>query len=406
MRSSLLLIALVIAGALPAPLLAEAPAARVEAEPPPHGCETVGPRGRPLSTRTSTAPSFPPVQLEIRTPFEPTAFPSAGRHYLLYELHLRNFADDPMILQGIEIIGTDAPGAIATFEGEVLASLLRPIGPATLGGEGANAPRLAGGQSAVALVCLAFDRGVAVPDELRHRVLLDNATAQGPAIGTRHTPLRVLAPPVAGADWIAANGPGNHSHHRVGLIVDEGGAHLSRRYAIDWKQTRQGATFSGDALDVRAYHAYGENVFAVADGTVVRSRDGLPDNVPRTAAGFSTALPLTMENIAGNAITLDLGDGQFAYYAHLKAGTLLVKEGDRVQRGQALAQIGNSGDAREPHLHLQVTNTPGLLAAEGLPYVIDRYRAKSANGSWEERANELPLADTLIHFEPVQARRN
>ncbi|MDQ3205788.1 MAG: M23 family metallopeptidase, partial [Pseudomonadota bacterium] len=223
----------------------------------------------------------------------------------------------------------------------------------------------------------------------------------GPAIGTRHTPLRVLAPPVAGADWVAAGGPGNHSHHRVGLIVDEGGAYLSRRHAIDWRQTRDGARFIGDALDTRAYYAYGEPVFAVADGTVVRAMDGLPDNIPRTAAGFSTALPLTMENIAGNAITLDLGDGQFAYYAHLQAGSLLVGEGDRVKRGQALGRIGNSGDSREPHLHFQVTNAPGVLASEGLPYVIDRYRARSADGRWEERRNELPLADMAVEFAPA-----
>jgi murein DD-endopeptidase MepM/ murein hydrolase activator NlpD len=65
---------------------------------------------------------------------------------------------------------------------------------------------------------------------------------------------------------------------------------------------------------------------------------------------------------------------------------------------QVLARIGNSGDAREPHLHFQVTTSPTLLAGEGVPYLIDRYRAKSAADAWEERTRELPLKDMLIDF--------
>lgn len=87
---------------------------------------------------------------------------------------------------------------------------------------------------------------------------------------------------------------------------------ILRRFAIDWKRTKQGE-IPGDARDVRSYYSYGEKVFAVADAVVVSAKDGLPDNVPRTAAGFDTAVPLTMENVAGNAIVLDFGDGQFAY---------------------------------------------------------------------------------------------
>jgi murein DD-endopeptidase MepM/ murein hydrolase activator NlpD len=82
----------------------------------------------------------------------------------------------------------------------------------------------------------------------------------------------------------------------------------------------------------------------------------------------------------------------------LQPGSLLVKQGDRVRRGQPLARVGNSGDARAPHLHFQVTTTSNLFSGEGLPYLIDSYRAKPADGEWENRANELPLADMLVDF--------
>ena len=128
---------------------------------------------------------------------------------------------------------------------------------------------------------------------------------------------------------------------------------------------------------MRSYFAYGKPVLAVADGRVVMARDGLPENVPGHGESFHPAVPITLETVAGNTITLDLGGGQFAYYMHLQPGSLRVKAGDRVRRGQVLARIGCTGDAREPHLHFEVTTSSKLVSGEGVPYLIDRYRCKS-----------------------------
>jgi murein DD-endopeptidase MepM/ murein hydrolase activator NlpD len=109
-------------------------------------------------------------------------------------------------------------------------------------------------------------------------------------------------------------------------------------------------------------------------------------------------VPITPDTFAGNTIALDLGGGQFAYYLHLQPGSLRVKRGDQVQRGQTLALIGNSGDAREPHLHFQVSTSSNPLAGEGVPYLIDHYRVKSADDARQIRTRELPLKDMLIDF--------
>lgn len=50
---------------------------------------------------------------------------------------------------------------------------------------------------------------------------------------------------------------------------------------------------------------------------------------------------------------VDIGGGQYAYYFHTKPGSVRVKTGDRVWRGQVIGPIGCSGDAREPHLHFE-----------------------------------------------------
>jgi hypothetical protein len=344
----------------------------------------------------------------MRVPFEPTAFPSADRTYLTYELYLTNFASSPVALRRVEILDADTVAAepIAAFEGGQLNTRLHRIGDEIIGGriptaEDSSRSEIAAGASVVVFLSIAIERGANIPAKVRHRVITADSTVEGANIGTHHAKLRVLGPPVQGANWLASSGPSNDSHHRRGILVYGGRAVISRRYAIDWVQTENGATFSGDALDNRSYHSYDEPVLAVADATVLTVRDGVPQNLPHRQPVIT---PITMETSAGNFIALDLGGAQFAYYLHLQPGTFRVKPGDRVRRGQLLARIGISGDAREAHLHFEVTTSPKLLAGEGVPYLIDHYRTKSEDGAWQLHRRELPLRDMLIDFD--QTRRN
>jgi hypothetical protein len=350
------------------------------------------------------SPPFPPPQIEMRVPFEPTAFPSASRMYLIYELHLRNFAPSAFSIRRVEALdAADSGGApIAAFEGDQLQDMLQPIGGSTP--SGADPRELAGGRSAVLFIALTFERGALPPARLRHRVLTSNAAVEGAESGTHAISLRLLGPALIGSDWVARSGPGNDSHHRRGILVLDGVAAIDRRYAIDWVRVRNGTTFSGDERNTRSYYAYGAAVLAVADGTVVFAKDGIPENVP-AHEGFRPAIPLSLETLAGNTITLDVGGGQFAHYMHLQPGSLRVNAGDRVRRGDIVACVGNSGDAREPHLHFEVTNSSRLLVGEGVPYVIERYRVQSTDGTWQTRNHELPLRDMTIDFGSARVAR-
>jgi hypothetical protein len=81
---------------------------------------------------------------------------------------------------------------------------------------------------------------------------------------------------------------------------------------------------------------------------------------------------MTLASVAGNHIVEDIGGGLFAVYAHIIPGTIRVKAGDRVHRGQVLGHLGNSGNSSEPHLHLQVCNAPSFLICEGVPMEFER----------------------------------
>jgi Peptidase family M23 len=366
--------------------------------------------GSGIDTQKATQAAPFPLQLEMRVPFEPTAFPSGPHIYLMYELHLTNYLPMPLSLARIDVLDADSEDAqsIASFGAEQLESMLQPLGARKLA-DPKEKLIIGAGQSAIVYMCITFDHKARIPDKLVHRVSTADAALEGAVIGTHHTELHVLGPPVEGADWLADDGPSNgeDNHHRRGVVIVDGQAVDSRRYAIDWKQVVNGTSFSADPRDVHSYYSYGKSVLAVADGRVLVARDGLPDNIPGHGEAFHPAVPITLGTVAGNTITLDLGDGQFAYYLHLQPGSLRVKTGDKVRRGQVLGSIGASGDAREPHLHFEVTTSSKLVAGEGLPYLIDRYRCKSTtDGTIELRIRELPLDKSIILFGTDHSRGN
>jgi murein DD-endopeptidase MepM/ murein hydrolase activator NlpD len=69
----------------------------------------------------------------------------------------------------------------------------------------------------------------------------------------------------------------------------------------------------------------------------------------------------------GNYISVDHGDGEYSHYGHLATGTFLVRTGERVEQGQALATAGNSGytlgEGGGTHVHVHVTRAPSASAS-------------------------------------------
>ncbi|MDY6995336.1 MAG: M23 family metallopeptidase, partial [Actinomycetota bacterium] len=111
---------------------------------------------------------------------------------------------------------------------------------------------------------------------------------------------------------------------------------------------------------------------AVQFGRVAAVVDDLPEQVPGTAP---TGLPL--QEYGGNHVVQDLGNGNYAFYAHLQTGSVAVSPGEQLTEGQVLAALGNSGNTDAPHLHFHVMDSPNPLRSDGLPFVFSSFQLDS-----------------------------
>ncbi|MBI1357698.1 MAG: peptidoglycan DD-metalloendopeptidase family protein [Acidobacteria bacterium] len=328
-----------------------------------------------------------PLVLDVG--FAPTPFQADGRTHLCYELHITNWSAGEALLSRIEVLAGDSP--LASFEGAELNGLLaRPGAP---GVEDRRA--LGAGLRAVAYLWITIEDGAAAPRSLRHRITADGLTVDGGEASVSTAKPLVLGPPLRGSGWLAGNGPANDSIHRRALLPVEGKARLAQRFAIDWvKLGADEQSFEGDRQRNENFHAYGEDALAVADATVIATKDGIPENEPGPR---SRAVPMTLETLGGNFVVLGLPGDRYAFYAHLQPGSLRVKPGDAVKRGQALGLVGNSGNSTEPHLHFHVSDGPSPLGSQGIPYLLDSYELLSGD-SPGRRERQLPLQDDQVSF--------
>lgn len=122
---------------------------------------------------------------------------------------------------------------------------------------------------------------------------------------------------------------------------------------------------------------------------VVAVHDGEPDHAARRsplalvwyALGQASRLRQGVPALAGNYLTIALPDGD-AYVAlvHLRSGSIRVAVGDPVAVGQQVAECGNSGNSTQPHLHIQVMDSPDLAVAQGLPMAFRDFRERARRG--------------------------
>jgi hypothetical protein len=162
--------------------------------------------------------------------------------------------------------------------------------------------------------------------------------------------------------------------------------------------------------NVDDYFIYDRGVRAAADGVVVAVENRFPDSMSKNPQeNFIKRLNdltpqlqqkgVSERNIrSGNYIVIDHLNGEFSTYCHLREN-IQVKTGEKVKKGQVIAQVGNSGNSSEPHLHFQLMDDKDFATANGLPVVFeDIYLETALDSPFFGERNCLLYSEFIFAF--------
>ena len=351
---------------------------------------------------------------DIVVPQPPSMTVVEGKGLLAYELHLTNFSSHGQIIHGIRALDGASNALLAHYDGSELRSRESLIGSAALktaAGDLAIAP----GQRAVIYLELGIP-SAHPPRSLRHEIEFTTEgktgtnTLMAPELALTAATRQALGPPLKGGPWVAVHSPTWERGHRRVLYSVGGRAHIPARFAVDWVRVDDaGRTTRGDADFVADTLGYGDDVLAVADASVAAVRDNMSE-----PARISQSERHEIADDAGNYVVLLLKDGRYVFYEHLKPGSIRVRVGQTVIRGDVVGSLGFTGESTGPHLHFHVADGPDPLDAEGLPFTIEgfrllgRYRDIATLGRerWRplegsvaaQRSGEWPDSNVVVQF--------
>ena len=198
--------------------------------------------------------------------------------------------------------------------------------------------------------------------------------------------------------------------------VPSHGTHLfATTYGIDFVavQGRRSATTRDwrtvlSTEQPERFLAFGRPILAPAAGRVVSVHEGEADHVARRSKFALVRYALTQAKrahggagaLAGNHVIIQRDGGGYVVLAHLRAGSIQVEEGERVAVGHELGQCGNSGNSTQPHVHVQVMDSPDPFTARGLPLAFRDYRVRPPGGG-APVAVRLGIPDEGAVVEPL-----
>jgi len=335
-----------------------------------------------------------------------------GRHFLVGELQVRNAGTEPIRLRRLTVGvgGRTAPPALA-IEGDALKS-------AAVAPDGALAPTLVlrAAEHRDLYLWHALAPRAAEPKWLEVEASRSDGGTGSLRASIDIAPLQpaiALRPPLRRGPWAAVFDPWFAFGHRRAAFARDGRRFIPARFAIDWIHLdSRGSPWPPGRAAFEHWHGLDQDVLAVADGEIVALREGREDLL--TSA--PPAQPWADDDVAGNYLCLRVADDRYAFYEHLRKGSITVRTGDRVRAGDVIARVGRSGiNSSGPHLHFHVADRPELIFAQGRPFVINTYQhighyadmeAAESGRAWAPSGpnrprrieSELPVPNSVLRF--------
>ena len=161
----------------------------------------------------------------------------------------------------------------------------------------------------------------------------------------------------------------------------------AQRFAFDFCGVDDnGKRYRGDGVKNEEYFCFGREIYAPADGVVLEAIQGVRDNQPGVMNPYC---------LVGNCVILQHRTNEISVLAHLQRGSVAVRAGDHVKRGQLLGLCGNSGNSSEPHLHYQLQDSPVFHGALGIKVLFQKLVTRT-NGKSEMKTGYSPVKGDII----------
>jgi hypothetical protein len=202
-------------------------------------------------------------------------------------------------------------------------------------------------------------------------------------------------------EWCATNTPAER-------VPSHGTNYFGQRYAFDFVRMDETNTwfYPGEArqllrhytrgIPASVFYCWDEPVHAAFAGRVAAVGDGWPDR--KTVQALWEVVRVTFippantaadhRPLAGNYVILE-GEGVFAFYGHLRSGSVVVSPGQQLSSGEHIGNVGNSGNSTMPHLHFHLMDGVDPLTANGVPCAFCGYERWSGE-RWEPVTAGMP----------------
>jgi len=215
-------------------------------------------------------------------------------------------------------------------------------------------------------------------------------------------------------EWMVVNSPGSK-------VPSHGTHSFASTYAFDLMQvdwTQKPVKFHRkstlDHILGRVHLAdcssYGNPIYAPISGRVMEALDGYPERDPVQPlrdisvafknAWFFDPHKHNIQDIAGNFVIIQgkgVWDGLWAFLGHMKTSSVKVGNGDLIEPGDLLGNVGHSGNSTAPHLHFQLMDGPDATTAKGIPCCFEEYELYQ-DEHWITIENGIPKNEDRIRL--------
>ncbi len=245
--------------------------------------------------------------------------------------------------------------------------------------------------------------GYILPDTVRVRAKLVDASGKSIAAETSLPVVKYEAKnefifPLKGR-WYLSSSSSIRSHHR---------ARPAHEFALDLMRIGDGGkSFRTDGSSPEDYYAFGEDVLAIADGTVIAAEKDIPEtempkpgearnDFAQRVLGAMWEKDPTGRIAGGNYVVIEHPGKEYSVYVHMRHNSVTVTPGDKVKQGQVIGQLGISGDGFEPHLHFSVTDTADMNYGHGLPVKFTNVNPVGFSSTLDMSASRLFLSGEFV----------